>query len=67
MSSVILGDLGQRVGAGISFLVAQVACRVQPSLINTELVLTGSYLPNMARNLVVLYITSLTTGAASGA
>jgi hypothetical protein len=52
MNSVILGDLGQRIDAGISFLVAQVPCRGQSSLINTALVLIGSHLPNMALNLV---------------
>lgn len=53
--------------AGISFLVTQVPCRGQPSLINTELLLTGFHLPNRAPNLVVLYVISLKTGAASGA
>lgn len=58
MSSVILGDLGQRIDAGISFLVAQVPCWGQSFLINTSLVLIGSYLPNMALNLVgfMLYL-----------
>lgn len=55
MSNVILGDLGQRIDVGISFLVAQVPCSRQSSLINTLLVLIGSHLPNMALNLFILW------------
>lgn len=56
MSNVILGDLGQRIDVGISFLVSQVPCSGQSALINTLLVLIGSHLPNMALNLLVFIL-----------